>query len=911
MEATVEPNSWRKVEEIFQNALDLPEEEREVYLAEVAGEGTALRGELDALLDAHQSSGSFLEEPVVDAGISQIIREKKKDDFRNRSIGPYRLLKKLGEGGMSRVYLAVRDDDEYQKLVALKVIPQDLDRRDLRRRFRTERQILASLDHTHIAKLLDGGTTRDGLPYFVMDYIEGMAIDEYCDRNRLSVPERLELFRTVCAAVQYAHQNLVVHRDIKASNILVTADGTPKLLDFGIAKLLKPAAFAAPVEFTATRIRPMTPSYASPEQIRGRHITTATDIYSLGVLLYKLLTGRLPHELEKKTPREMEQAILEVEPERPSTVVSRLKALTTVSTELASEGTIETPVRIQPSQLRRRLSGDLDNIAMMALRKEPSRRYASVEMLSEDVRRHVAGLPVLAHKDSLHYRVGKFMRRNRIAIAVAVGFAVLLIGFAVTMAVQAQHLAQERDQVQLERDRSEQVVALMEEIFGYSNPEETAASADSISARDILDRARRRLPHELKGQPITQAGLMEVIGNLYYSLGLFEGAETLQRDALKILRRELGEEHQLVAQSKGSLGVTLRATGQFDESKRLLEEALATRESLFGEEHRLVAHSLVQLAQLYVEQGEEVERAETLFSQALEIQLKTLGEDDPAVADTLSEMGILLAEAKGPTEAEAVFERSLEIRRNALGDNNPRVAESLNNLGAIIGMLGRHEESLPLLREALEIRERVLGPEHPETGQSLNNLGRSLREVGDLAGAEALYRQALELFEHAYGFRSPKVAYPLSNLGAVLREQGEFQEAELLLRRSLSIRRETLPPDSHQIGWSLNNLGLLLIRKGEYTEAQRLINEALEIYRETVGDHWRTAEARTFLGEAFLGRGLFEESEEQLAEGYTSLRDQLGIHHRRTRDAADRLARLYEAWGKPGEAARYRALLEE
>jgi serine/threonine-protein kinase len=908
----LEPDRWQKIEEIFQDALELPEEERADYLSEVAGDDTPLRSELEALLEAHRSSGSFLDEPVVDAGISQIIRDKrgKRDDFRNRKIGPYRLLKKLGEGGMSRVYLAVRDDDEYQKLVALKVIPQDLDRSDLRRRFRTERQILASLDHPNIAKLLDGGTTRDGLPYFVMDYIEGVPIDEYCENSRLSVAERLELFRTVCSAVQYAHQNLVVHRDIKASNILVTPDGVPKLLDFGIAKLLKPAAFATPVDLTATRIRPMTPSYASPEQVRGRHITTATDVYSLGVLLYKLLTGRLPHELETKSPREMEQAILETEPERPSTVVSRLREVSTVSTEFAPSGEASEPPRIEASQLRRRLTGDLDNIAMMALRKEPQRRYASVEMFSEDVRRHLAGLPVMAHKDSVSYRAKKFMQRNRIAIVVAIAFLGLLVGFAALMTVQARRLANERDQVQIERDRSEQMVALLEEIFGYSDPQETATSADSISAREILDRAHRRVAHELQDQPVTQAGLMEVIGKVDYSLGLFAEAEELQRDALRIRMEHLGPSHELVAQSKSNLGVTLRATGDYEESEKLLNEALELRRDLFGEQSPVVASSLVQLAQLEHDYRGDHETAEVLFRQALEIQYRTVGEDDPAVSDTLSELGILLAQMGDFEKADQAMRRSLEIRRGALGEDNPRTAESLNNLGVLMGIRGRHEESLPLLREALDIRLAVLGEEHPETGQSLNNLGRSLRETGDLAGAENLYRQAIEVWEQKYGKDAPSVAFPLANLGAVLREQGEYEEAEVLLRRSLAIRRRALAPGSTDLGWSLNNLGLLLVRKGEPQEAELYFRESLDLYR-SLSHHWRTAETRTLLGEALMEQGEYEEAESLMLEGYIFLRDELEPGHRRTRDALDRLVRLYQAWEKPQQAAYYRSLLPE
>ena len=891
----MEPERWHRIEKIFQQALELTGDERDAYVAAAAAGDEALRGELEELLSAHQSSGSFLDEPVVEGGISQLIKDQQ-DDYRSRMIGPYRLLKKLGEGGMSRVYLAVRDDDEYQKLVAVKVIPQDLDHDDLRRRFRTERQILASLDHPNIAKLLDGGTTDEGTPYFVMDYIEGTPIDEYCDRSRLSVVDRLRLFRTVCAAVQYAHQNLVVHRDIKASNILVTADGAPKLLDFGIAKLLKPEAFAVPVEMTATRIRPMTPSYASPEQIRGRHITTATDIYSLGVLLYKLLTGRLPHELKEKSAREVEMAILEDEPQRPSNVVSQLRTVETVSTELRAPTTDEPPA-ILPAQLRRRLSGDLDNIAMMALRKEPQRRYASAEMLSEDIRRHMEGLPVIAHRDSMGYRASKFVRRNRIALGVAAAFGVLLVGFALTMAVQARRLKIERDRVQVERDRAEQVVGFLEEIFASSDP--LAEESRDVTAREILDRGRRRLETDLPDQPVTKASLLQTIGRVYYSLGIFDGSATLLRQALELRLEHLPADDLAVAESKDSLAVVLRAQGSFEEAERLLRESLEARREQLGPKHGVVAKTLVHLAQVAFDRGDAYDRSEDLFREALSIQTELFGADHPDIADTQSELAILLTQTGRRDEAERMFRQALDTRRKVLGEKNPKTAESINNLAVHLGIGGRNEEALPLFRESLNIRLEVLGDEHPDTGQSYNNLGRMLREQGDLKGAEELYRRGLEVWRKAHGDDGPRVAFVMTNLGSVLREQGRYEEAGELLLQALSIRRRTLAPGSPDLGWSLTHLGLLRIREGRPEAAEPLIGEALDLYETKLGEHWRTAEARTLLGEALAARSLYEEAEELLIEGHRFLRRDLGDEHRRTRDAVERLRGLYDAWGRP------------
>jgi len=361
---------------------------------------------------------------------------------KERHIGPYKTLRELGHGGMGTVYLAVRADEQYRKRVAIKVIKGGIDRDEVASRFRRERQILAGLDHPNIAKLLDGGTTEEGLPYLVMDYIEGDAITEYCARQAVSTAERLKLFRSVCSAVQYAHRNLVVHRDIKPGNILVTADGTPRLLDFGIAKLLNPDLSGESATLSG---QVMTPEYASPEQVSGGPITTATDVYSLGVVLYELLTGLRPYRLKSRERLEILRAIVDQEPERPSAAIDRLRegtgsppppgaATTAAPSSRNPEGTAE--------RLRRRLRGDLDNIIMMAMRKEPNRRYPSVEALSDDIQRHLEGHPVAARKGTVTYRAGKFVKRHAVGVMAVAAFTLLTIGFAGTMAVQSSRPSQ-------------------------------------------------------------------------------------------------------------------------------------------------------------------------------------------------------------------------------------------------------------------------------------------------------------------------------------------------------------------------------------------------------------------------------------------------------------------------------------
>lgn len=414
-----------RLEQLFQVALEHSPEQRAEFLAGECGDDPALLAELQSLLesDSEADSAGFWKSTAIEV---EAVRSARQTDPRlGQTIGPYRILEAISSGGMGAVYLAVRDDAAYQKHVAIKVIKRGMDTDFIVHRFRTERQILANLEHPNIARLLDGGATDDGLPYLVMEYVEGQPIDQYADQNHLSIAQRLQLFRTVCSAVQYAHQNLVVHRDLKPSNILVTRDGEPKLLDFGIAKILSPDEPRGS-EQTVTMMRFLTPEYASPEQIRGEPITTVSDIYSLGVLLYRLLTGLRPYRVKSERPEDLANAICTEEPEKPSTAISRADPIVTGSGESI--------------KLRRRLRGDLDNIVLMAIRKEPERRYTSVEQFSEDIRRDLEGLPVVAHRDTLGYRAGKFVRRHRMSVAAAALILLCLVAGIVGTAWEA-HLA--------------------------------------------------------------------------------------------------------------------------------------------------------------------------------------------------------------------------------------------------------------------------------------------------------------------------------------------------------------------------------------------------------------------------------------------------------------------------------------
>ncbi len=898
------PDRWRQVQEIFAAAAEVPPEERDAFIGDQVGDDEELRREVESLLAADDESEEFLEQPALPGRISQILAAGPSDKVEGR-IGPYRLLRKLGEGGMSRVYLAVRDDG-FQRLVALKVIRRGLKSEDLLHRFRTERQILAGLDHPNIAKLLDGGSTEDGLPYFVMEHIDGIPVDDYCDAHRLTVFQRLQLFLDICAAVQYAHQNLVVHRDIKTSNILVTADGTAKLLDFGIAKLLKPEQFPVPVELTATMMRPMTPFYASPEQVQGRAITTASDVYSLGVLLYKLLTGHLPYQVATRTAKEVERAVVEQVPERPSTAVDRVEKVPAREGEGDGDTTI-TPKDVSryrsvlPHQLKRILAGDLDTILMAALRKEPQRRYGTVEQFAEDVRRSLAGLPVRAHGDSLGYRARKFVQRNRVPIGLAATIAALLVGFALTMAMQASRIALERDAAQRERDRAEQVVTFLQEIFRVSDPNE--GGGQTITAREILDSGAQRVSRELRDQPEVQATLIQAIGNVYRNLGLYDLAEPLLREALSVRRQALGDDHPAVAQSLNNLGVVLRQRGDYDGAEPLFNEALEMRRQLHqGTDHPDLAESLNNLALLHQERGRYPE-AEKLLREAIDIQRAAGGGSGAELASLLANLGILLTEVGEFAGAEPPFREALKLRREALGEDHALVADSLNDLGVLFGIQADYETAETMLREALAMRRRSLSPDNPVLAESLNNLGRLLREKGDYAGAAGLYREAIAIREKQLGRDHRLVAIHIHNLGQVLQAQGKLAQAEVQLRDSLAIRIRLFGEQHQEVGWSYIALGDVLVEQGRPANAEPLLRKGVEVLNGNLPpNHWRIAFAESALGACLTALDRYADAEPLLLSSYENLAARRGPRHRRTQVALGHLIELYDRTGRVAEA---------
>ncbi|MFL6292911.1 MAG: tetratricopeptide repeat protein [Thermoanaerobaculia bacterium] len=889
---------WREIEAIFDEVAALPAGERADRLARRCGGDEELRWEVESLLAADAADGDFLEQPPVAPAAPP------PPPARGRRFGPYSVERQLGEGGMSTVYLAVRADEEYRRQVAVKVFAYGAERADLVERFRAERQILASLDHPNIAGLLDGGTTGDGLPYLVMEYVDGIPIDRYCDERRLSVGERIDLFRQVCAAVQHAHRNLVVHRDIKPSNILVTADGVPHLLDFGIAKLLGGSALPWPAAATTTGQRLMTPHYASPEQVEGAPITTASDVYSLGVLLYVLLAGRLPYRLDVQRVGALEQAVVEQQPERPSAAVA--------SRKLAGQ-----------------LAGDLDNVVLMALRKEPALRYASVELLAEDLRRHRTGLPVLARPATVGYRMGKFVRRHRLGVGAAAFLALVILGLAASMTVQAVRLARQRDEIRRERDKAVRVAALLEEIFSTADP--NRAHGETVTARELLDRGAAWTTTELADQPEVQATLAATIGRVYSGLGLYDRALPLLERSLALRRRVFGPSHPEVAESLHAIGNLHSARGDLDHAEATLRQALAMRRTLLGDTDPAVAESLDALG-LVLTLKARFDAAEPLLREALAINRRLYDGDDEKVGDNLANLGFLMWQKGEPaasealdrqalaiyrrrlgpihpkiviqlnnlavlqgergayTAAEASYRELLPVARRVWGEEHPEVALYLHNLAAMLTWGGKYDEAERLARESLALRRKHLGDEHEQVAMGLNLLARILEEKGDLAGSRPLFEESLRLHRRVFGEEHPRVAMVLANLAHLLAQQGNPAAAEPLARQALAIRREALGDAHADVGASLVLLGALRLARGSPAEAEPLLRRGHETLRAALSEsHWRTADARSQLGACLAALGRRAEAEPLLTAGYATLARVHGLRDPKTLAAERRL----------------------
>ena len=838
----MEPSRRRHIEALFEAALEIEREERDRFVAAQCETDAELKGEVRALLAAHELAETLLTD----------VPHETPEGSR---IGPYRIVREIGRGGMGIVYLAERADGQFHRQVAIKLIGVSRSDDPLYQRFVAERQILAGLDHPHIARLLDGDITTDGRPYLVLEYVDGESITDYCDRRCLDVASRLRLFLDVCSAVQHAHRKLVIHRDLKPGNILVTTRGDVRLLDFGIAKLLSPAPSVPAAPVTRAGFRIMTPEYASPEQVRGDLITTSSDIYSLGVLLYELLTGAPPYELTTASPVEALHMVCEQEPRAPSGAATRDVGRTAARARAARRGTT-------PDRLSRRLRGDLDAIVLMALRKDPGQRYGSADLLAQDIQRYLEGLPVTAHRARPLHRLGRFVRRHRVETVAVALVALSLLAGAGAAARQASLAHSERERAEEEQRNAEEVSRFLEGLFAAADPlAQSEERIDTLTAVQLLDRGAARVRIELGQQPRVQARLLDAVGRVYASLGRYPEARASLEEALA-LRSSSGDRHdQEIAESRLHLGIVLLATDQLEEARNQLERALAGFRAVHPGDDPAVAEALHHLASVDRELG-EYGRAERHHREAIRILAETAGPDDSRMPRFLRELVATLEWQGKYEEAEQYARRSVDLHRRLFGARHALVAVPLRDLGLLRQRAGDYEAAEELFREAYAISLATVGRHHPQTGDLLNRLASVRGYLNDFEAADSLHRAAILLKRELYGDRHLEVAYSLNNLAWVVAQRGDVAEADSLHRAALDIAGDLVGRDHSAFFILLGARGRTLATAGDCETAEPFLRESVAGLRRTLPEApYRAAIIEISLGACAGRAGRLREAE--------------------------------------------------
>ncbi|MFN7939264.1 MAG: serine/threonine-protein kinase [Bryobacteraceae bacterium] len=826
---------WTRIQNLFLEASDLPKAERERLLEREASDDPEVRKAVESLLFASDQMGGFLTQALGEAAVAAVKTAEGKAPQAGDRFGAYEWKRALGEGGMGSVFLAERADGAYRKQVAIKVVRAGLDTPAARERFRAERQTLARLEHGNVARLLEGGETGDGLPYVVMEYIDGVPIDEYCRTRGLGIGERIGLFQQVCAGVGYAHRNLVVHRDLKPANILVTADGVVKLVDFGIAKSLH----AEDAALTRAGDRAMTPSYASPEQILGQPVTPASDVYALGVVLYELLTGSLPYDLKGATAGRIEKAICEEEPPRASAAA-------------AKDG--------------KRLRGDLDNIIAKAMRKDAGLRYESVEALSADLGRYLQGFPVQAAPLSVGYRTKKFLARNRWGVAAAAVFVVAVIGFMVT-------LVKERNTANRERDKAEQVAKFLAESFRAASPEESRGRV--VTARDILDRGASRINKELASQPDVRATLLRTIGVVYSSIAEYKRGVELVGQAVKVraeaAAKEAVQPEELVRDAMSEGGVRFVA-GDGKGGVQRMEEALQMQERLAPGNQELRGSLLLDLGRMYA-RSRNYDAAEKTLAQAIEARKK--GGDEAKLAEAYSGMADLYTlQAKYDRAIELELQMLAVLRRH-YGELHPDVISCYSVLSRSYHDSGRHDEAVRYAEKAVEAARKVYGPDHPALAIDLSNLGMAYTQAGRFEDSLKVHEEGLAIRRKTKAQRADLTG-GLSNLARAYQNLGRHDRFYTLIKETLEVARE----ENEDNPVPLNNWGVAQRQQGELTGALRTMEEALaragKMYAK---GHVNLAHYRSNLALVLMDLGRYREAERRLEEGREILGKKLPARH--------------------------------
>ena len=840
--APMSPTRLALLESLFDAALSMPETVRESFIAESSSHDPALEAELRALLAAHELSESAFASPVRPD-------RDRSDRWIGLRLGAWEIGRRVGSGGMGTVHEAVRADDQYRQRVAVKFLNRSAEGGVAVRRFRAERQMLASLQHPNIASLVDGGVTPDGLPFFVMEYIDGEPITRWCDSRSLPIAARLALFGQVCAAVRAAHQKLIVHRDLKPGNILVTTDGTVKLLDFGIAKLMRDERTMELATATQVGHRAFTPEYAAPEQVRGTAVDTTADVYALGVVLFELLAGRRPFDLQGKSLAEMERIVCEQPPPRPSSVLG--------------DDRWRTLGERSASRARRSIEGDLDAVVLMALRKEPERRYGSVDEFSRDVVRHLGQQPVLARPDSPGYRMRKFTQRRMLETVAGSVAALSLITGTVVSVRQARRAEAQTAVASAQSARATEVTRFLTTMLGAANPE---AFGKDITMRAVLDSAVLRAD-SLQLTPDLEAEIRGIMGGTYLALGELDVAQKQYERKLATLRHAAPRGDFSTAVVYSQLSLVQETKGNYIAADSLLSIADAMFTRFPPPDRREESTMLENRARVLYLMGKPKESMVQL-QRSLELGRLYFANDDSARAPTYVNMAVMSGEVGDLVAADSFSLAAIVTATRAHGNNHPRVASALSVRAGALELMGRMDESSTAFREALEVKRRILGVDHPDYATTANNFAYHLLEMEHWREAAYWARQVLAMRGKSLGESSLPVSSGLLYLGRALARMDSAKAGERLVRESKAIREKIVPPG-----------------------------------------HWLLASTDGALGEVIALDGRYPEAETLLLSAEERVRAARGPESSQAADQRKRLVALYKLWGKPAEAAKWQERL--
>jgi eukaryotic-like serine/threonine-protein kinase len=831
----MQPERAERIAEIVEQALEAEIGQRGALLVELCGDDQELFVEVASLLHFQEKARDFIETPAVET-VAELLADERTGLQPGDALDGYNIVSLLGEGGMGEVYLA--EDTSLRRKVAIKLLKCGLGTANLVRHFHQEEQILAGLTHPNIAQLYGGAVTKNGIPYFVMEYVEGKRLDDFCRDDQLSIRRRLELFRKICSAVSYAHQRLIIHRDIKPANIRVTSDGEPKLLDFGIAKLLDPATSTVP-EMTMTFAAVMTPEYASPEQVRGERITTASDVYSLGVLLYELLTDQKPYKIDNRTPASVARAITEQEPTKPSTAVAK--------------GPGDFKFQIPNSKI---LRGDLDNIVLKALRKEPERRYTTVGQFSEDIRRYLEGRPVIARKDTVGYRTSKFITRNKIAVAAAVLVLFAIIAGLIASLWQAQNARRQRDVARQEKVKAEQINTFLQSILSAAAPEEKGKDA---TVAEVVTDAAQRIDTEFKNQPEVKAQALLTIGRTYGALSRIGEAQKILQEALELNTKLYGENNEATAATMIELSVNLLNSNKAPEAEQMLQKGIRIERALSLSNKRDLYFGLFVLGELYVRRG-NYEKAKPLLQEALALADKSRGEKNEDSAYILVAVGRAKNFSGDLDGAEAAYRRSIEIFRQLPRRYDTRMSLALLNLGGVLTDRGNYDEAVKVLTECDAISQKL---------------------------GDSIYVMLSKQYLSIANFNKGDYASTLKNA-----------------EKSVDVGRRMKLENAPGFIEALTYKGRSLVQLGRTKEAEAPLREAIERARKNPPEQsWKLSSAEGALGECLTAQKRFAEAEPLLLSSYE--RSSKASNKAPTRTALQRLTALYQHWGQPDKANEY------